>query len=194
MIKIDEVLDALERIYEGTGDADSDWHDYDAIRRLIEQAGAVPRRRGSWQDELAVMFSSAPKQEAEPDWLTHVSDQPPADLAPVQIVIYERWLRNERVHKHSTVEDTSWHPGLRYRPVYGPSGLPLVSADRLEPWARFVATDEDGEPLQFSSIPRHDTTTGHWCSAGVFRGVSALAPLTHARPGDWRDSLMEVQR
>lgn len=40
MIKIDEVLDALERIYEGTGDADSDWHDYDAIRRLIEQAGA----------------------------------------------------------------------------------------------------------------------------------------------------------
>ena len=133
----------------------------------------------------------------ETDWRIHVIDQPPADLPLAQIVeVVKRfgWAQDNSISVKHKAQKIRWQPGLEYRLAIGPSGLPLVSAEGLEPWARFVATDEDGEPLQFSSIPRHDTTTGHWCSAGVFRGVSALAPYTHARPGDWRDSLMEVQR
>ena len=81
-----EALEALERVYEGTGDADSDWQDYDAVRRFIEQAGtgAAPE----WRDELAARamegmlvdtlasvlkvlsrgdLRSAPKQKADHD-------------------------------------------------------------------------------------------------------------------------------
>ena len=127
------------------------------------------------------------------NWTKHTGDERPAELAPAQVVEVEwpfratpgRYLH--RVSSLNWLEDTFY-----YRPTLDPDGLPYVSADGLEHWARYVATDSGGwGTYQFKRKP-------NWRS-GVWRlepehSAIAGAPDTHAIPGSPENSLARVWR
>ena len=139
------------------------------------------------------------------EWLTHDSHEPPANLAPAQLV----WLPSDyfvteddpptlrnrfKDEQKLPVSALNWRPGLRYRPALSASGLPLCSAEGLEPWATHVATDKEGndKTWQYSQRPVKPgwSETGWHPVAGRWR----TAPSTHRRPGPASESLMEVWR
>ena len=76
-----EALEALERVYEGTGDADSDWQDYDAVRRFIEQPGSdrSPQPLEINADEVIAWANGAERLTAEVERLkglvAHLEEQ-----------------------------------------------------------------------------------------------------------------------
>ena len=81
----------------------------------------------------------------KPDWLTHDSDQMPADLAPAQLVEIDRYGIWPQVPRQiRTVDSAPWHTGLRYRLVYGPSGLPLL--DQVEAHSPSGAMGDNPSP------------------------------------------------
>lgn len=134
-------------------------------------------------------------------WITHNSDEPP-ELAPAVLVMI-RTRSHPATGVLSKVDVFCWKPGTQYRVLRNPDGHPYVSADGLEPWARWVATDQDGwelaekspgKPCQFESKPSiidDPCCEGMWMVDG---GREILAPESHKHPGDWRDSLCEVWR
>ena len=120
---------------------------------------------------------------AEPDWLTHDSYEPPADLALAQLIYVDDSHLDIQRPQPVKVNDSgiNWRPGLRYRPVLSGDGLPLCSAEGLETWATHVRVDESGEVWQFDRNPTDTDVT-----------FAKGAPETHRRPGRASESVMEV--
>ena len=168
-----------------------DDHDmYEEAEKLLRRA-SFPRAHAhecdhewvSARNEAVAAGEVCPKcgaLRAEPEWLTHDSHQPPADLAPAQLVELQA-PTSGGVFAVRRVDDLPWHPGLRYRPALSASGLLLVSAEGLEPWATHVRVDESGEVWQFDRNPTDADVT-----------FAKGAPETHRRPGPASESLMEV--
>ena len=119
------------------------------------------------------------------DWTKHDSSEPPA-LAPAALVIvraeYPAWVFR--------ADEVCWEPGLEYQHPRDEDGLPYISADGLEEWAEYVATDSDGLVGQFKARPWIECVL--WVTGLVAREYSA--PETHRHPGDWRESLYRVWR
>ena len=128
----------------------------------------------------------------ERDGGTHDSHEPPADLAPAQLVdVIDRKGRVTRL-RADQVEWSQVVPyGGSYRPALSASGLPLCSAEGLGEDANYVATDCTGNVDQFRLKPI--SNSGLWFPSlkekGYFR-----APSTHRRPGPASEALMEVHR
>ena len=126
------------------------------------------------------------------DWIKHDSAEPPA-LAPAALV--EVIARNgyETFKGYQTTKDlvykVSWGYVHEYRRPTDPDGVPYCSAEGLEDWAEYVATDSCGEAWQYSLRPAPYLRS--WDSNKATRGY---APDTHQHPGDWRNSLMRVWR
>ena len=119
------------------------------------------------------------------DWIKRNSDEPPA-LAPAAMVRVDHGITGIGDKR---VDEVLWKPSYRYRQLTDPEGIPYCSADGLEPWAEYVATDSCGEVWQYSLRPIPYLRS--WDSNKATRGY---APDTHQHPGDWRNSLMRVWR
>ena len=117
-------------------------------------------------------------------WIKHDSTEPPA-LAPAALVFIEC----EAPAGTHRVDEVNWSPGLGYLALTDPDGVPYCSAEELEDWAEYVATDSCGEVWQYSLRPTPYLRS--WDSNKATRGY---APDTHQHPGDWRNSLMRVRR
>ena len=149
-----------------------------SLRSLIRQANMGP-------DGPDQPKSTTFRGYATPEWATHDSRKPPTNLAPAQFVC----LECEMPAGLYRVDEVNWEPGLRYRLALSEDGLPLCSAEGLEDWAEYVATDSCGEAWQYSLRPTPYLRS--WDSNKATRGY---APDTHQHPGDWRNSLMRVWR
>lgn len=125
------------------------------------------------------------------EWRTHDSHEPPGDLAAAQLVDLLVFPESMRLR----ADRTGWYPGLQYRPALSANGLPLCSGEGLQPWARYVATDElhrlSGGVWQNNEKPEFSCKHLLWWHRG---GEIAGAPETHRRPGPASESLMEVSR
>ena len=178
-----------------------DDHDmYEEAEKLLRRA-SFPRAHAhecdhewvSARNEAVAAGEVCPKcgaLRAEPEWLTHDSHQPPADLAAAQFV---EWLRpwNAKGHNRSgidRVDKIRWRRGLSYRPALSASGLPLCSAEGLEPSSHYVFTPSSGFPAQCPDKPEY-RSDGLWFANGW-----SYAPSTHRRPISASESLMEVWR
>ena len=69
-------------------------------------------------------------------------------------------------------------------------GVPYCSADGLEDWAGWVATDHDVGVFQYQFTP---TACGEDWVEQHLTGVKE-APESHRHPGDWRESLYRAWR
>ena len=136
------------------------------------------------------------------DWITHEGTKPPL-LAPASLVEHEVWYDEDRpwfggitVSRVDAFDGNLWHSGLVYRPLTDEHGRKYVSAEGLEPWTEWVATDEDGTPWQFQSYPvlDKDACDGSNIWASVNEEIAERAPATHRHPGDYRDSLCRAWR
>ena len=136
-------------------------------------------------EELGTSLKEAAGQESE--WLTHNSNQPPDDLAPAQLVELQAPTTGG-VFAVRRVDELPWHPDKRYRPALSADGLPLCSAEGLEPSSHYVFTPSSGFPGQCPDKPEY-RSDGLWFASGW-----SYAPSTHRKPGDPVDSLMEVYR
>lgn len=144
--------------------------------------------------------------------ITHNSTEPP-ELAPAVLVEIKDWnmsfmaggvkmnpldqgaQRHPSIRRLRAGEVGSWFM-LEYRVFRNPDGHPYVSAEGLEPWARWVATDKSGEVWQFTSRPHIHLWGGEnlWWPKEGFAGTAFQAPGQFRHPGDWRDSLCAVWR
>ena len=131
------------------------------------------------------------------NWTKHTGAERPAKLAPAQIIrqrlISPEIISPEQVDRADRLDWGSYGCSyLQYAPALDPDSLPYVSADGLEHWARYVATDAGGwGTYQFKRKP-------NWRS-GVWRlepehSAIAGAPDTHAIPGPPENSLARVWR
>ena len=68
-------------------------------------------------------------------------------------------------------------------------GVPYVSAEGMEDWAKWVATDNEVGAFQYQRRPAA-CDDGDWLAG--FLSKTQEAPETHRHPGDWRDSLYRV--
>lgn len=128
----------------------------------------------------------------EPNWLP-APDTMPEELAPAQMVEWStvaipasRYRDIARV-KRSRADNAPWEVVDSYRPLYSDSGLPFCSAEGLHDGAKYVYADGFAV-WQTDAKPRY--SGAGWGGDGF----SVRAPTTHRKPGDWRDSLMEVVR
>ena len=136
-------------------------------------------------DEAADEATAIAQETGQYDeWLTHDSHEPPVDLAPAQVV--ELWAEYPAM-RHETSE-VNWEPGIFYRLALSADGVPLCSAEGLEPWAWYVVTPFSGFPAQCLYKPEYQSD-GLWFAPGW-----SYAPSTHRRPGPASESLMEVCR
>ena len=130
-----------------------------------------------------------PNNLVDPEWLTHDSHEPPADLAPAQLVELQAPTTGG-VFAIRRVDELPWHPGLRYRPALSASGLPLCSAEGLGPEPRYVFRNGDDNEYWTARRPT-PTRKGLWQMPS---GPWGYAPSTHRKPGPKSESLMEVWR
>ena len=120
------------------------------------------------------------------DWTKHDNSEPPA-LAPAAMVeVIDNYGDDFGPDR---VDSFCWGYISHYRAFTGPEGTPYTSADGLEEWARYAATDIGGAVLQLDTIPQ-DTEYGDWLPVATW----LAAPETHCHPGDWRESLYRVWR
>ena len=127
-------------------------------------------------------------------WRPHDSHQPPADLAPAQLVdVTDRKGRITRL-RADQVEWSQVVPyGGSYRPALSASGEYLCSAEGLDKDANYVATDANVTTWQFGAKPEwRERKHSLWVRGGA--GILFGAPSTHRRPGPASESLMEVHR
>ena len=128
------------------------------------------------------------------NWTKHTGTERPAELAPAQIVVIRQRGSSDTGERQFFLcaGPIPWPAVHEYRPALDPDGLPYVSAEGLEHWARYVATDAGGwGTYQFRRKP-------NWRS-GVWRlepehSAIAGAPDTHAIPGPPENSLARVWR
>ena len=159
-----------ERLMEWAADCNRR-NDGDSGMRLVEYANAwererdglraeVSRLRQALCDEATAIAQGAGQYGQE--WITHDSDHAPADLAPDQIV-HAEWDdvpgRPEAVAT-DRADYIPWVPGLRYRPALSACGLPLCSAESLEPGTTHVTNDEEGA-VQWTAKPWICTDNPH---------------------------------
>ena len=124
------------------------------------------------------------------DRIKHNSTEPPA-LAPAAYVKARVYTLDKSAFSLQvrTVKSIPWRRCDQYLQLTDPDGVPYCSAEGLEDWAEYVATDSCGEVWQYSLRPTPYLRS--WDSNKATRGY---APDTHQHPGDWRNSLMEVHR
>ena len=121
------------------------------------------------------------------DWITHEGTDPPA-LAPAALVEIALPTRQDVMRRKDFL---GWFTGLRYRILRDPEGVPYVSAEGLEDWAEWVATDNEVGAFQYQRRP---TAYGEEDWLAHFLARVREAPETHLHPGDWRESLYRVWR
>ena len=126
------------------------------------------------------------------DWTKHDKGK----LAPAALMANVRWVGPKGSPGIPVIVDTMraddcpWRSDIRYHQPTDPEGIPYCSADGLQSWAEYVATDSDGLVWQFETRP--------WAECDLW--VSDLgakeyfSPPTHRHPGDWRESLYRVWR
>lgn len=116
------------------------------------------------------------------------------------------WIRHDGgecpVHPKDMVEGKSCHPvpaswvawsvfGSYYRPLRDEDGVPYCSAEGLEDWAEYVATDEYGEVWQYSIRP----TTKHATQWDAYTRSKRRAPDRFANTrAHWMQTLRRVYR
>ena len=118
------------------------------------------------------------------DWITHKGTEPP-EPAPAAILEYKVGA-GLGIYRSDEIK---WIPGIKYRPLTDEHGHKYVSAEGLEPWAKFVVTSPGGVPVQFERRPWIEL-----CGWALFHGRNREAPATHRHPGNYRDSLYRVWR
>lgn len=125
------------------------------------------------------------------DWITHGSTSPP-ELAPAALVEVESFGSSREI---MGVDEAPWMLIKYYRPLTDDEGHKLISAEGLEPWARWVTTDEGGEVWQFVNKP---IQVGNWWDIDDGDDQDTNygtkdTPSAFSHPGDWRDSLYRVE-
>ena len=130
------------------------------------------------------------QEMAVDDWTTHNSRKPPTDLASAQLVKARVYTLDRSAFSVQirTVSSVPWGRCDRYRPALSDDGLPLCSAEGLEPSSYYVFTPSSGFPAQCPERPEC-RSDGMWFAAGW-----SYAPSAHRKPGPWHESLMEVRR
>jgi hypothetical protein len=88
--------------------------------------------------------------------------------------------------------NTLWNTGLRHRPAIR-DFLPVVSAEGLAEWARYVAADKSGIAWQYEESPVIKFGSDNIWDSVYEDFYSERAPDTHRLPGDWRQSLAAVE-
>lgn len=88
-----------------------------------------------------------------------------------------------------------WSPITHYRPLRDSDGVLYCSAEGLESWAEYVATDESGSVWQYSYMPvQYDH---HWDEGDTNdrRGIEDFAPdrFSNTRT-HWTNTLRRVYR
>ena len=120
------------------------------------------------------------------DFITHEGTEPPL-LAPAAIV--EAYYRNGWWLGTGRIDGWQWG-NIKCRVITDGEGHKLISADGLEEWARWVATDDRVGAFQYSHQPlKGDDQDWH---VQYLTSVTE-APSTHRHPGDWRDSMYRVE-
>ena len=125
------------------------------------------------------------------NWTKHTGTERPSELAPAQIV--EVWSSEYGLDRFSA-DSVVWQFIEAYRPALDPDGLPYVSAEGLEDWAEYVATDEDGGTTQFEVGPELFLESVWDTPPEKSLSNSAPTPSTHAIPGPPENSLARVWR
>ena len=123
--------------------------------------------------------------------MTEWTKRDSSKLAPAALMASVRWVRSMDlpvIVGVTRADECPWHPGSKYHQPTDEDGTPYISADGLEEWARYVATDSDGMALQMDTVPQ-DMPNG-WLPIATWMA----APETHRHPGDWRESLYRVWR
>lgn len=81
-----------------------------------------------------------------------------------------------------------WEVVTSYRPLRDEDGVSYCSAEGLEDWAEYVATDQDGEEFQFEVKP--ELCKDYWYTTGCYD-----APNYFANTSDhWTETLRRVWR
>ena len=159
--------------------------DYDYELGVSQWDGGAKAREALYCDEATAIAQETGQYD---EWIAHDSTEPPAGLAPAQLV--DACTKyGTRCHR-GRVDRIDWNPGLRYRPALSASGLPLCSAEGLDSRAQYVAFQPNTSRLfQFARRPTWwDTDWVGWLVSMY------TAPSTHRRPGPASESLMEVHR
>ena len=158
------------------------------LREALEHYAAMDPAGHLWDGgRKAQRTLHSGKPANEPEYITHDSHEPPSDLAPAQLVELQA-PTTDGVFAVRRVDELPWHPDKRYRPALSADGLPLCSAEGLEPSSHYVFTPSSGFPAQCPDKPEY-RSDGLWFASGW-----SYAPSTHRKPGDPVDSLMEVYR
>lgn len=139
----------------------------------------------------------------------------PVESGPDLLQISENgWIRNDSgeclVHRMDVVEvfqkpgdhlrnpcgkpakDYFWDLITSYRPLRDEDGVPYCSAEGLEDWAEYVATDNNGSVMQYNHCPSVFDKFRHW---DCLDGNGDLAPSCFANTSDhWTNTLRRVWR
>jgi len=91
-------------------------------------------------------------------------------------------------------KDVSWSRVSEYRPLRDENNIPYCSAEGLEPWAEYVATDEDKETYQFESKPDMVRSNSHLQSCWYGSQVkTAFAPEQYKNTSQhWTETIRRV--
>lgn len=172
----------------------------DAKRDRQKQEGRLFQKTGGMPDPYYETQPGSPNFEGGAAWERYMDEESgwlpapntmPEELAPAQMVEVRRPGGGQAFAKMIAVE-VNWSRWSDYRLLYSDSGLPLCSAEGLEEWARFVATDKYRMTYQYDHRPYLSHDKIEWCPSK--NGIGLVADSPHHKPGDWRFSLMEVMR
>ena len=131
------------------------------------------------------------------DWITHQEGTEPPELAPAALVEHIAGIDRPYGEGRFTgrVDQIDWKSRGEYRPITDEHGHKYISAEGLEPWAKWVTTDEDGTVIQWADTIRpYRFKSGRWLVSVGSPCFCEDAPATHRHPGNYRDSLYRVWR
>ena len=136
------------------------------------------------------------------EYQKHTGTEMPSDLAEAQIIIavglvpkgyQEQWKGPAGV--------VPWEDVTLYALFTDMEGIPYCSAEGLESWAEYVATEgpmdfrEHNQAFQFEAKPvfeRHSDCEDMWLEQP--ETIAGKAPTSHCKPGNPANSLMRVWR
>lgn len=163
----------------------------EAAVNYVPDLETVPGIQAALADKPEPSGDTAP--EPATPWRTHTGSEPPPELAPAQMVEAVAYDDSGDAAPQVAVHPVCaipWDVIDRYRPLLDSDGLPYVSGEGLEPWAKYVATDRSEVVYQYADYPPRDRTEWFPCRYGSW----LRAPATHAILDDWRQSLAKVWR